>query len=165
MNSATRRGAPSSASRARWASAAPRSSRGRPSSTRGSTPDGTLGLSLLDLFDHWVFGYGLMICGLLECVLVGWVYDIDKVIAHINETSFIKLGNGYKVMIRFVVPAIVLFILVSNIVKELADGIYGTKMDFGGMSFLWVLALVGWLALTLIGAWVLTGLRGAEEGA
>lgn len=129
---------------------------------KGLDGNGTLGLSLLDLFDHWVFGYGLMICGLLECILIGWVFDFDKVIDHINETASIKLGKGFKALIRYVAPAIILFILGSNIVKEVREGVYGSKISMGDFNWLTTFAVIGWLAFTLIGAWILTNLRPKE---
>ena len=55
--------------------------------------DGTLGFSLLDMFDHWTFGYGLLICGLLEVIILGWLYDLQKLVAFINQSARFKLGG------------------------------------------------------------------------
>lgn len=132
---------------------------------KGLDSNGTLGLSLLDLYDHWVFGYGLMLCGLLECVLTGWFFDLDKLLEHINRTGSLKLGGGFKALIKFVIPAIILIILGSNAVKEITGGLYGHDMSLGGLDFLSPFALVSWLGLTIIGALVLSGRRAADEEA
>ncbi|MBZ0272538.1 sodium-dependent transporter [bacterium] len=129
----------------------------------GLDSNGTLGLTLLDLFDHWVFGYGLMICGLAECVIVGWLHDIDGVIAHINKTARIKVGPIFKAFIRYVTPAVVIFILVSNIAKELKDGIYGHDFKVGTATFLPALAVILWLGSTLAGAAILSRRRAGQE--
>ncbi|MCB1152906.1 hypothetical protein KDL45_04595, partial [bacterium] len=134
---------------------------------KGLASDGTLGLSLLDMFDHWVFQYGLMICGLLECVLVGWVYDVDKVLAHINETSSIKLGGKFKVLIRYIVPAIIIFVIGWNLItQELMQGLYGTSFELSGANWLPWLVFAGWLGFALGGAFLLTRLTDTNsEGA
>lgn len=128
--------------------------------------NGTFGLSLLDLFDHWVFGYGLMFCGLLECLIVGWLFDIDKIIEHINKTSAIKLGRGFKFVIRYLSPTIIITIILSNLWKEMKEGLYGTSMELGSMKAMPILVLVGWLGMTLGGAWWITraGKNAKEAG-
>ena len=130
---------------------------------KGLDSNGTLGLSLLDLFDHWVFGYGLMLCGLLECVMTGWFFDMDKLLEHINGTGSLKLGAKFKALIRYVIPAIILVILGSNAVKEITGGLYGHDMSLGDLGFLSPASFVGWLGLTIIGALALSGKSAGQE--
>ena len=65
----------------------------------GLANNGTLGLTLLDLFDHWAFSYGLLICGFLECVLVGWVLGPEKLRNWINQNAAIKIPAFFDIMI------------------------------------------------------------------
>ena len=48
-----------------------------------------------DILDHWAFSYSLLTVGLVECVLLGWVFGADKLRAFVNQHSKItwELGN------------------------------------------------------------------------
>ncbi|MFH1278233.1 MAG: sodium-dependent transporter [Candidatus Eisenbacteria bacterium] len=119
--------------------------------------NGTLGLSLLDLFDHWAFSYGLLICGFLECVFVGWVLGADKLRAHMNATSRLRIGPVWDWMIKVVIPVVILVILGFSIRAEFARGLYGNAMVTGSLTNLHVLVLALWILFTAGGALLLTG--------
>jgi NSS family neurotransmitter:Na+ symporter len=128
----------------------------------GLEDDGTLGLTLVDLIDHWAFSYGLLIVGLLECLLLGWIFGVHKLRANINAHSKWNLRSGYDVLIRFVIPAAILFVLGWSVVGEFRDGLYGTLYSpnfsdaFGWMaSSPWVI-LFSWLTVTVVLALVFT---------
>ncbi len=93
----------------------------------GIENDGTLGLTLLDLTDHWAFSYGLLIVGLLETLLIGWVYGVRKLREDVNAHSRIRLGAWYDVLVRYVIPGLILFILIYGVVGEITGGLYGTS--------------------------------------
>jgi len=96
---------------------------------KGLEDDGTLGLTLLDLIDHWAFSYGLLIVGLLECLIIGWGMGIHKLREQINSTSKVRLGEWFDWLIKLVIPAIIVFVLTYNIINgEMGDnGLYGKK--------------------------------------
>ncbi|NNE07260.1 MAG: sodium-dependent transporter [Gemmatimonadetes bacterium] len=127
----------------------------------GLANDGTLGLTLLDMFDHWAFSYGLLICGFLECVLVGWVLGADKLRAWIDQNAFIKLHPFFDVMIKWVIPIVILFIVVVSIVQEsTSGGIYGHNFVVGENRNLHIFVLAMWIIFTVFGAMILTGAGG-----
>jgi len=125
----------------------------------GLANDGTLGFSLVDLLDHWAFGYGLLICGLLEIIIIGWLYDIDALLAFVNENARIKLGVKFKMLVRYVLPVVVLSILVLSMVEEYRDGLYGSAMETGRYEMLYLVAFFGWLAFSIGGAVLFTVLN------
>ena len=110
---------------------------------KGLDSNGTLGLTLLDLFDHWAFSYGLLTCGLLECLILGWMFDIEELRAFINRDARIKLGRWFNHLVRFVLPAVILLIIGLSIRSEIADGLYGAEMQTGGLDWLHVIAFLG----------------------
>jgi len=87
--------------------------------------DGTLGFTLIDLVDHWSFGYGLLIVGLVECLLIGWVLPIEKLRQELNYNSRFHLPKAFNGLIKVVIPAALLFVLVTSGYQEVRDGIYG----------------------------------------
>ena len=123
---------------------------------KGLDSNGTLGLTLLDLFDHWAFGYGLLLCGLLECIILGWLYDLDKLRGFINQTARFKLGRWFNYLIRFVLPGVILLIIGMSVYGEIKDGLYGSAMETGGRGWLTVFGFLGWLAFSVIGSFLLT---------
>jgi NSS family neurotransmitter:Na+ symporter len=119
--------------------------------------NGTLGLTLLDFVDHYANGYGLMLVGAGECLLVGWLMPASKLREVVNENSFIKLGPWFDVLIKFIIPGLLLVLIAAGIRDEFIRGnVYGTSDALtGGWSWLPLACLAGWFGLTvLIGAFL-----------
>lgn len=125
------------------------------------------GLNLLMLFDHWAFGYSLLIVGLVEAVFIGHVYGMDRLRAQINENARFKLSSRFDFHIKWVVPGLISLVLVFVVLKEMgvtvsALGLEGTgfyKGDAGvmdGWEWLPGAVFVLWLVGTVVGAWWLT---------
>ncbi|UCD13524.1 MAG: sodium-dependent transporter [Thermoplasmatales archaeon] len=79
------------------------------------------GLHWLDIVDHFVANFGLVMIGLVECLILGWMFKLSKIRDHANKTSEVYLGRWWDYLIKFVIP-FVLFILlfvamVNNIVN------------------------------------------------
>jgi NSS family neurotransmitter:Na+ symporter len=134
---------------------------------RAGKPAQPMGITLLELFDHWAFGYSLLVVGLVEAILIGWFYGISKLRAQINETARFKLGSWFDVLIKYIVPTLIGTVLLFNILGELgvtveALGIRGKgfyKGDGGvldGFAWLPMAVFFVWLMGTFVGAWLLT---------
>jgi len=128
----------------------------------GLENNGTLGLTLLDLVDHWVFSYGLLLVGLFECLFVGWVMGPDKIREHLNVNSPIKLGLWFDTLVKFVIPILLAYVIGFSLWSEFHDGLYGMGYaryydeDFAFLKFLPVVLLGIWLAVCTGGAAILT---------
>ena len=128
----------------------------------GLENDGTLGLTLLDLMDHWVFSYGLLIIGLSECLLIGWVYGADKIRRYVNSNSRMQLGRWFNVLVKFVIPSLLIYVLAISVWGEIQDGLYG--MDYAdnyseGYSFMRsapIVVFAFWIIACTVGGVILT---------
>ncbi|MFQ5511565.1 MAG: sodium-dependent transporter [Candidatus Krumholzibacteriia bacterium] len=128
----------------------------------GLEDDGTLGLTLLDLVDHWVFSYGLLIVGLSECLLIGWLVGPDKIRRHLNSNSRVQLGAWFDVLVKYAIPGMILFVLGFSLWNEFGSGLYG--MSYGehyseGYRFMGAappVILAVWFLTCLIFASILT---------
>jgi NSS family neurotransmitter:Na+ symporter len=101
------------------------------------------GLLWLDIMDHFVTHYGLVIVGILECVVVGWLFNLSILRAHVNRISKIRLGVWWDLLIKFFIPLVLGSICLGDLYSEL-------QKPYGGYS--WTsLILIGrdWLLLTL----------------
>ncbi|WP_455210494.1 sodium-dependent transporter [Kaarinaea lacus] len=106
------------------------------------------GLLWLDIVDHFITHYGLIVVGILECVVVGWLFNLPELRKHINKVSSIKLGNWWELLIKFFVPAVLTIICLGDLYNELQTP-YG---DYSWTS----LILIGrdWLLATIALAFI-----------
>lgn len=107
------------------------------------------GLIWLDIADHFLTHYGLVVVGIAECILVGWFFKLDILRSHINKISSIKLGGWWDFLVKFFVPLVLSIILVGDLYNEI-------KQPYEGYS--WTsLILIGrdWVLLTFIVALVI----------
>ncbi len=107
------------------------------------------GLLWLDIVDHFLTHYGLIVVGIFECILVGWFFRIKVLRQHINRISTIKLGSWWDILIKYFVPLVLGIILVGDLYTEL-------RKPYGGYT--WAsLILIGrdWILLTLVAAFVI----------
>ncbi|MCP4902190.1 MAG: hypothetical protein GY906_34930 [bacterium] len=125
----------------------------------GLNNNGTLGFSLVDLFDHWAFGYGLLLCGLLEIIILGWLYDFDKLLDFINRDARVQLGAKFKFLVRYILPVVIISILTLSVIEEFQGGLYGNAMETGGFKGLHVIAFLGWIFFSVGGAILFTALK------
>ena len=128
--------------------------------------NGTVGLNFLDILDHWAFSYSLLTVGLIECVLLGWVFGADKLRAFVNEHAKLKLGAWFEVLIKYVIPVILFTVIVWNLYLDLFGGpLYGSAYPLGPVSWFPVVIPLVWILGTLALASYLTSRRSVEEPA
>ena len=107
------------------------------------------GLFWLDIVDHFISHYGLVLVGILECVLVGWFFRIEKIRKHVNKVSSFRLGPWWDGLIKYFVPLVLGFIVLGDLVKEISR-------PYENYSWTSII-LIGrdWLLFTLIVAFLL----------
>jgi len=76
------------------------------------------GLYFLDVIDHFVNSYTLIVVGILECIAVGWIFGADKLRAYVNKVSEIKIGKWWDFAIKYAIPVILSFIVIVQLMKE-----------------------------------------------
>lgn len=76
------------------------------------------GLYYLDILDHFVVSYGIVLIGILEALVLGWTAPGRAVKEYINERTEWKLGWCWDAAIKFVIPVFLVILLVVNLVAE-----------------------------------------------
>ncbi len=94
------------------------------------------GLLLLDIVDHFINNFGVLLGGFIEIVFVAWFCNIDDLRRYINHYSEIKVGTLWTLSIRFIAPAMLGFMLVSNFVGDLTKN-YGGYSTTATLVFGW----------------------------
>ena len=118
------------------------------------------GLFILDIVDNYISKYVLLFIGTCECIIVGWIWGIDKLIAHHNRQPGMKLQALFGTVITYVVPLILLVIawfLGATSLKKL-PGELALNPDAAMMLYISHLAvpvIIGLAAFALAG-WSIT---------
>ncbi|MCK4980656.1 MAG: sodium-dependent transporter [Candidatus Delongbacteria bacterium] len=104
------------------------------------------GLYYLDIVDHFITYYGLVIVGLFEVIIIGWVYKAKRMREFINSVSKFKLGVWFDILLKFIIPIILLLILADNLVNEFETNYEGypdwaLRIGWGLIVFQIVVAL------------------------
>ncbi|NDV23097.1 sodium-dependent transporter [Desulfovibrio sp. JC022] len=94
------------------------------------------GLLLLDIVDHFINNFGILMGGFIEIIFIAWFCKLDDLRNHVNLTSEIKVGALWINSLRFVVPAMLGFMLVSNFIGDLSEN-YGGYSTSATVAFGW----------------------------
>jgi len=99
------------------------------------------GLYYLDIIDQFINAYGIIVTGLLEAFIIGWLFGAYKIREHTNPISYYNVGRWWDVMIKLVTPAVLSYMVVQNLITEI-----GTP--YGGYSIKAIL-IFGWGVILL----------------
>ncbi len=100
------------------------------------------GLHWLDIVDHWMNDWGLIIIAFLQSLLLGHEFDLKSLQVQIDRYSEIKAGKWWLIMVKYVTPMVLGVIIISNLENEVLN-------PYGGYP-MWSLALGGWGVIGLL---------------
>jgi len=72
----------------------------------------------VDELDFWGGTFCLVVFGLVETVLFGWVFAMDRAWTELHAGSDIAIPRVYRFVIRYVTPLFLLAILVFWLVQD-----------------------------------------------
>jgi NSS family neurotransmitter:Na+ symporter len=78
------------------------------------------GLYYLDIADHFVVSYGLVIIGILQAIIVGWFYHTEELSNFIKKHSAINLQRLWLFSVRYFIPIFLTILLLMNLRTEFA---------------------------------------------
>jgi NSS family neurotransmitter:Na+ symporter len=116
------------------------------------------GTHLLEIVDHFITNFGLVTVGLLECIILGWMFKLRRLRDHANETSEIKIGRWWEILIKYVIPAVLVILLLVAIVQNVLNNPYPDYPT-------WVIIVAGISPLIIITviSFILMKIKGKEE--
>jgi NSS family neurotransmitter:Na+ symporter len=107
------------------------------------------GLYLLDIADHFITNYGLVLGGLLECLIVGWVVKARVMRKYVNSLGTI-VHPLWDLLVKVVTPAILAYLIFLSLKGDLAENYSGYPTEQ------LLLYGVGWMFVCLVSALLLT---------
>lgn len=105
------------------------------------------GVHLLDIVDHFVGSYGIAVLGLLESIVLGWIYGTAQVREYVNVNSDFRVGFWWDFLVKYVTPVLLGYNIISNLITEFRKP-YGGYPLSAIIVFGWAVAL-GMLAFAL----------------
>jgi len=101
------------------------------------------GFFWFDIVDKWICDFGLVISGLIQCIIIGFFYPVQEFREYLNSQSEIRLGRWWIWALRYITPGVLLVILVGNLVQEITEGYAGYPR--------WATLIGGWGTLLFWG--------------
>jgi NSS family neurotransmitter:Na+ symporter len=77
------------------------------------------GLYWLELMDHFVANFGLVVIGLAECIILGWLYPLDSLRTYANDKSEIRIGSWWNTFIKYVIPFVLILLLIISVIENI----------------------------------------------
>jgi NSS family neurotransmitter:Na+ symporter len=69
------------------------------------------GLYWLEIVDQFISNFGLVLVGLVECLIIGWVFHLPRLRDHANKTSDIQIGRWWDLLIKYIIPLVLTSLL------------------------------------------------------
>ncbi len=116
------------------------------------------GLSVLDIVDHFVNQYGILLAAVVSTVVVVWVLRaLPGLAAHLNRNGSLRLGRWWYVLVGGIIPVALTYVLIQQLVADLRTPYEGYPT--------WMLAVFGWgVAIAAIVFGLIAGRTRWREG-
>jgi len=82
------------------------------------------GIHWLTILDHYITEFGMVTIGLVECIVLGWIYRAHKLRMHANETSEIIIGRWWDYLIKFIIPIVLIILLGFSVYNNITTNVY-----------------------------------------
>ena len=108
------------------------------------------GLYILDIVDHWINNFGIVLSGIAELIIIGWMFKLLSVREHFEPISDFNVGKWWEFTIKFLTPVILGITAIQNFIQEFSlpyEGYSITSLIVYG----WSIALITLILGVLIG--------------
>ncbi|GAA5818777.1 MAG: sodium-dependent transporter [Methanobrevibacter sp. CfCl-M3] len=83
-----------------------------------------LGNHLLELVDGFLVNVGIVVCAILGAIIFSWFIGTDELLDIINTHSRIKIGKWWGILMKYVLPIVLIYIVSNGIIKIFSDMTY-----------------------------------------
>lgn len=107
----------------------------------------------LDIIDYFANTFGLALVGLLECIVIGYIYKAQKMREYVNEVSDFRIGRWWDVCIMAVTPVVLGVSLVMSIIGLIQHGYggYPTWATAVGVVVMFGIIVVSFVLMSIRG--------------
>lgn len=79
------------------------------------------GLLILDIVDHFINNFGIVLTGLVEVILLAWFSRLESIRDHVNLTSDFRIGSWWNLCLRVITPLVLGYMAVGNLVGDMHE--------------------------------------------
>ena len=76
---------------------------------------------LVEIVDGFVNNFGIMIMIVIQAIIFGWFYGVEKVMPVLNELSTFKVGKTWAFTIKYLLPILLIIIWAFGVLKLIND--------------------------------------------
>lgn len=110
----------------------------------------TTGLYVLDVFDEFINKYGILAGALVMIIAVAWFgRKLPMLSRHLDKLSSFKTGKPWIVMVGFLAPVALAYMLISDVIAKTQETYGGYDPGFVGVVGWGMVALVFVLAIVI----------------
>lgn len=106
------------------------------------------GLAWLDIVDNWANSVNLIIIGVLECIAIGWTFNLKKVLKEVNRNTkrFVTPYWWFAASIKFIAPVLLAGMFVWNMYTLFVNkgGTYDPNYP------IWAQIAAGWAVTVMV---------------
>ncbi len=114
------------------------------------------GLYVLDIVDYATNQYGIVIAGILELIVIGWLFNLESVRQYANKLSDFSIGKWWNYTIKGT-SIILVIILILKVINEISSPYEGYSLAALSVYGLGVMIVI------VIAAIILTNKGGSKE--
>ena len=100
------------------------------------------GVFTLDIVDHYINNFGIVLAGVFEVIFVAWFFGLSSFKEHINRVSEFKIGKSWTFCLKFLFPIFLIYTATGNLV----DAFVNPYADYPTVA----LVCYGWLIIIII---------------
>jgi len=101
----------------------------------------TSGINVLDVTDAFANNFGIVGAALVAVVVVSWLLRrLDNMVNHLNAVSSFRVGRVYKILVAVILPIVLAYMWVSDVVLKATDG-YGDLPSWFVGTFGWGMSI------------------------
>lgn len=114
------------------------------------------GLNILDIVDAFVNNIGIVACGLLEVIMVGWFFPLETIRQEANAFSNFSIGKWWLYALKIVTVIVLGVMIILNTIDFIQNG-YGGYLLRDVAAFGW-----GTVAFIIVFGIILTAMKGKD---
>ncbi|CAD5125246.1 DgyrCDS13488 [Dimorphilus gyrociliatus] len=108
------------------------------------------GIFMLQLIDNYAATYSVLIIGLCECVVLSWVYGIDRFSKDIEQMIDKEPWMWFKVLWKYVTPGLLILIILFTWIDYTPSN-YGTyKFPAWADTLGWMMSMTSVMAIPIV---------------
>ncbi|XP_059149192.1 sodium- and chloride-dependent glycine transporter 1-like [Physella acuta] len=119
------------------------------------------GIYLFQLVDWYIAAFAALSVGILECVIVGWIYGAEKMLSDVYFMTGRRPPYVFVLLWRFIVPALYTLLLIVTLMTYEAPVFEGYTYGPGGVAFGWFVATVWFLPVPVVAVLKLVWAKGS----